>query len=100
MRKIIALLITMIMAFSMCACGGAGSGNSGSDIDYMALVNKLNPLPENWEENLETIHMTNSRKQLFRSNATSLHGKDASSTASAMQVMRIPMRRISNGSTS
>ncbi len=60
MRKIIALLITMIMAFSMCACGGAGSGNSGSDIDYMALVNKLNPLPENWEENLETIHMTNS----------------------------------------
>ena len=60
MRKIIALLITMIMAFSMCACGGADSGNSGSDIDYMALVNKLNPLPENWEENLETIHMTNS----------------------------------------
>lgn len=29
-------------------------------IDYMALVNKTHPLPEDWEEKLETIHMTNS----------------------------------------
>ncbi|MBQ8967167.1 M15 family metallopeptidase [Ruminococcus sp.] len=29
-------------------------------IDYMALVNKLNPLPENWENELETVHCTNS----------------------------------------
>ena len=29
-------------------------------IDYMALVNKLNPLPENWEENLQTVTITNS----------------------------------------
>ncbi len=29
-------------------------------INYLALVNKLNPLPEGWEDALETVHMTNS----------------------------------------
>ena len=29
-------------------------------IDYLALVNRLNPLPEGWEEALETVHITNS----------------------------------------
>ena len=29
-------------------------------IDYLALVNKLNPLPDGWEDALETVHMTNS----------------------------------------
>ncbi len=29
-------------------------------IDYLVLVNKLNPLPEDWENKLETVHMTNS----------------------------------------
>ena len=29
-------------------------------IDYLALVNKLNPLPDGWEDSLETVHMTNS----------------------------------------
>ena len=29
-------------------------------IDYLALVNKLNKLPDDWEKNLETVHMTNS----------------------------------------
>ena len=29
-------------------------------INYLALVNKLNPLPEGWEDTLETVHMTNS----------------------------------------
>ncbi len=29
-------------------------------IDYLVLVNKLNPLPEGWEDELETVHMTNS----------------------------------------
>ena len=31
-----------------------------SGIDYLALVNKLNPLPEGWEDALETVHITNS----------------------------------------
>lgn len=29
-------------------------------IDYMALVNKTHPLPENWEKELKTVKMTNS----------------------------------------
>ncbi len=29
-------------------------------IDYMALVNKTHKLPDNWEDKLETVHMTNS----------------------------------------
>ena len=29
-------------------------------IDYMALVNKTHKLPDDWEANLETVHMTNS----------------------------------------
>jgi D-alanyl-D-alanine carboxypeptidase len=29
-------------------------------INYLALVNKLNPLPDVWEDTIETIHMTNS----------------------------------------
>ena len=30
------------------------------EIDYMVLVNKLNPLPDWWEDSVETVHMTNS----------------------------------------
>ena len=29
-------------------------------IDYLVLVNKLNPLPDDWEDMLETVHITNS----------------------------------------
>lgn len=29
-------------------------------LDYLALVNKLNPLPEGWEEAIETVRITNS----------------------------------------
>ena len=29
-------------------------------IDYLVLVNKENPLPEGWEDTVETVHMTNS----------------------------------------
>ena len=33
--------------------------DSSYSIDYMVLVNKLNPLPEDWEANLKTEHFTN-----------------------------------------
>ena len=33
---------------------------SETGIDYMALVNKLNPLPDGWEDALETVTITNS----------------------------------------
>ena len=39
---------------------GAGSTEAVTQIDYMALVNKLHPLPDGWEDVLETVHMTNS----------------------------------------
>ena len=40
---------------------GATSGDEQTQgIDYLALVNKLNPLPDGWEDALETVHMTNS----------------------------------------
>lgn len=34
--------------------------NEDESIDYMELVNKTNPLPEDWEKKLKTTHMTNS----------------------------------------
>lgn len=76
MKKITALMLTliMVMALVLTACGGgkkdsdSGEPAQGSSvtpapqtsgIDYMALVNKLNPLPDGWEEALETVHFTN-----------------------------------------
>lgn len=38
----------------------ASDKNTAQEIDYMALVNKLNPLPGNWENTIETVHCTNS----------------------------------------
>ena len=85
--KVIALTTAMCAMFAMTACGTANnqtaapSDNANESavaaetsvsanesepeavtdkIDYMALVNKLNPLPEGWEDALETKHMTNS----------------------------------------
>ena len=38
----------------------AQAAEKAEAINYLALVNKLNPLPDGWEAALETIHMTNS----------------------------------------
>lgn len=38
----------------------SGSAEASQGIDYLALVNKLNPLPAGWEDALETVHFTNS----------------------------------------
>ena len=46
-------------AVSQTASTSAAAEQAGA-INYLALVNKLNPLPEGWEEALETVHMTNS----------------------------------------
>lgn len=40
--------------------GGEDGAFEESGIDYLALVNKLNPLPEGWEDALETVTVTNS----------------------------------------
>ena len=38
----------------------AQAASQANGIDYLALVNKLNPLPDGWEDALETVHVTNS----------------------------------------
>ena len=53
----------MVFAQAVTALGGEGAGGvlpEGGGIDYLALVNKLHPLPDGWEEALETVHVTNS----------------------------------------
>jgi len=83
MKRPIALALTIAVAACLaaagCASGGgatsqpaAGSSSAASaessapeasdqaqGIDYLALVNKLNPLPDGWEDALETVHFTN-----------------------------------------
>ena len=36
MKQIVALLLALVMAFSLCACGGSSSGAAGSDKDSAA----------------------------------------------------------------
>lgn len=74
MRRIVIILTALVMVTVMAACGGkkgetvpvstsgssaAASGGTESMIDYMVLVNKSHPLPDGWEDALQTIHFTN-----------------------------------------
>ena len=56
MRKILALFLSAVLLLSVAAMSAAAEDG----IDYLALVNKLNPLPEGWEDALETVTITNS----------------------------------------
>ena len=88
-RRCLGLLVSAGMILSLAACSGAVKGseskavaeteNAGTEasaetgedqneqnasapvtgIDYTVLVNKLNPLPDTWEDELETVHFTN-----------------------------------------
>ena len=86
MKKLISLITAICLVCALSACGSSGAqtdqaGSAGSapeesaasvhaeassaesvsaGIDYMALVNKLNPLPDQWEEMVEIVHMNNS----------------------------------------
>ena len=53
------LLIIAAMLLEGAACANA-DGEKAEQIDYMALVNKLNPLPDKWEDMLETTTTVNS----------------------------------------
>ena len=55
MKRYLVMFLSVIM-FLMFGCQKKDDYN----IDYLVLVNKLNPLPETWEENLRTEHFTNS----------------------------------------
>lgn len=68
MIYVCAALLMMGGLMAGCSNGDAVSSSAGQqsseadsyDIDYMVLVNKLNPLPEDWEANLKVEHCTNS----------------------------------------
>ena len=51
--------IVMLIILALLLCDIASFADA-EGIDYLALVNKLNPLPEGWEDALETVHITNS----------------------------------------
>ncbi len=53
MKTFVSLLAALAL---LCSCAALAE----SSIDYLALVNKLNPLPDGWEYSLETVTITNS----------------------------------------
>ena len=53
MKKAICIMFATIILLTAVACAGPKT-------DYLVLVNKENKLPDDWEENLETVHVTNS----------------------------------------
>lgn len=88
MKRILAVMTCAALCFALSGCASGGSASTSSDsstqsvsasqssevsaakssesadqsqgIDYLVLVNKLNPLPDGWEDALDTVHMTNS----------------------------------------
>ncbi len=78
-KPIVIAIICMAVCLALAGCGAKATSSSASSasqstqvsssassatrsqgIDYLALVNKLNPLPDGWEDALDTVHMTNS----------------------------------------
>ena len=69
---LLCLCLTVTLVLSACDNGenttasepgpseDATEAPAADGIDYMALVNKTHALPDDWEEKLETVHMTNS----------------------------------------
>ena len=58
------LAALLVCALAACGTGGGEEApeetpEAAASLDYMVLVNKLNPLPEGWEEDLETETFTN-----------------------------------------
>ena len=60
MKKFTCVFLSLILVFAFAACGETEPAGS-EGIDYLVLVNKTHQLPEDWEENLETVHLTNSQ---------------------------------------
>ncbi len=54
MKKLMAMLLTVSLLLLPVAM------TEDSGINYLVLVNKLNALPEGWEDALQTVHITNS----------------------------------------
>ena len=87
MKKLTIASLIIALTLSITACGAADTASSSQDsvsgaeasqtesaapatvdnaesktqhIDYKALVNKLHPLPDGWEDSLETVTVKNS----------------------------------------
>ena len=63
MKKTLCLIMICLMAVMLfAACGDSQEPQEAEEggIDYMALVNKEYPLPDGWEDAIETVHYTNS----------------------------------------
>ena len=77
-RMLVVAAVFVVACLALVACGSGGAPSSSassasstssgsasesaaqaSGIDYLVLVNKLNPLPDGWEDALETVHFTN-----------------------------------------
>ena len=61
-RKMTALILSIIMVCTLAACSnqqGQSGGDNKSGLDYMVLVNKQNPLPDGWEDTIETVTFEN-----------------------------------------
>ena len=56
---LIVLVLFMLTAMVGCTKKEEERPEDDYDINYLVLVNKLNPLPEDWEANLKTEHFTN-----------------------------------------
>ena len=61
MKRVVTVLLLICLVVALAACGGeAPAEDESAAIDYLVLVNKLNPLPEGWEDSLTTVTVTNS----------------------------------------
>ena len=61
MKTLTALLLVAALLLGAGVVGAwAENSAPAAGIDYLVLVNKLNPLPEGWEEALQTVTVTNS----------------------------------------
>ena len=53
-------MLLLAFALLLFSCGALAESAGTAGTDYMALVNKLHPLPDGWEDALETVTITNS----------------------------------------
>ncbi len=61
MKKLICLLTALLMVLTLGGCKKKEEAPAEDDyvLDYLVLVNKLNPLPEDWEQTVRADHFTN-----------------------------------------
>lgn len=59
MRKLFLIAVSLLLSISvLVAC--VKDKNKDYGLDYLILVNKLNPLPDDYEDKVLTVHMINS----------------------------------------